>query len=61
MEWKYKVIKYQYPFPDRDGRGVIGLENILNDMGNKGWELASMNDYLLIFKMNIEKRRVFAP
>lgn len=30
-------------------------------MGNKGWELASMNDYILIFKMNIEKRRVFAP
>ena len=59
MEWRYKIIKYQ--FPDRDGRGVIELENILNDMGNKGWELASMNDYLLIFKMNIEKRRVFAP
>lgn len=60
MEWKYKVVKYYYSSFDEE-RSIIELENILKDMGNKGWELASMNDYLLIFKMNIEKRRVFAP
>ncbi len=60
MEWRYKVIKYHYSSFDEE-RSIIELENILKDMGTKGWELASMNDYLLIFKMNIEKRRVFAP
>lgn len=60
MEWRYKVIKYHYSSFDEE-RSIIELENILKDMGTKGWELASINDYLLIFKMNIEKRRVFAP
>lgn len=60
MEWRYKVIKYHYSSFDEE-RSIIELENILKDMGNKGWELASTNDYLLIFKMSIKKRRVFIP
>ena len=50
MEWKYKVVRYCYSSFDEE-RSITKLENILKDMGNKGWELASMNDYILIFKM----------
>ena len=32
MEWKYKVVKYNYSFFDEE-RSIIELENILKDMG----------------------------
>lgn len=55
MNWKYKVVRVQKQLPCR-------LEDTLNRLGNKGWELVTRTDvsgntigyhYHLIFKRRI--------